>query len=120
MRGELVDAGSTVVVGAMDTDAWPAARARVARLFGRGRPKRQARYEAQLDDSAAQVAEAGGSAEVRDGLVGAWRLELQALLHRHPDAAAELQAVVTQLKDTLPAAQQNWMRAHLDRQQASH
>lgn len=120
MRGELVEAGSSAVVGAMDTDAWPVTRARVARLFGRGRRIRQARYEAQLDENAGQVAGADDPDAIRESLVPVWRLELQALLHRHPDAAAELHALVAEVRQALPATQQTWVQARLSREQTSH
>lgn len=120
MWGELAESGSTAVVGAMGTDAWQGARARVSRLFGRGRPIRQARYEAQLDDNAAQVTHSDHPDEVRESLVAVWRVELQALLHRHPDAAEELRALVTALQQALPAAQHAWVRDHLAQQQSYH
>lgn len=120
MAGELVEAGSTAVVGAMGTDAWQTTRASVARLFGRGRPNRQARYEAQLDDNAAQVAGANDPDRVREGLVPVWRLELQGLLRRHPDAENELRALVQRVADALPAAQQDWVHTHLSRPPEEH
>jgi hypothetical protein len=104
----------------MDTDAWQSTRTRVARLFGRGRPIRQARYEAQLDDNATQVAQADHPDDVRESLVAVWRLELQALLHRHPDAAEELRALVVAVQPALPAAQQAWVRTYLAQQQSNH
>lgn len=120
MWGELVESGSTAVVGAMDTDAWRGARARVSRMFGRGRPIRQARYEAQLDDNADRVAHAEHPDQARADLVAVWRLELQALLQRYPDAAGELRALVTTLQQTLPPAQRTWVQAYLAQQRVHH
>lgn len=120
MPGDLVEAGSTAVVGAMGTEEWQTARAGLARLFGRGRPLRQARYEAQLDDNAARVAQADNPDQVRDGLVPVWRLELQGLLRRHPDAEGELRALVARVADALPAEQQDWVHAYLTRPPTRH
>ncbi|MGH3797895.1 MAG: hypothetical protein ACRDSP_23765 [Pseudonocardiaceae bacterium] len=92
----LAETGSTSLVGAMATDTWQTTRSGVARLFGRGRPARQARIEAQLDDNAALVAQAEDPDEVRQSLVPVWRMELEALLRRHPDAAKELRALLAQ------------------------
>ena len=120
MWGELAESGSTAVVGSMGTDAWQHTRARVALLFGRGRPIRQARYEAHLDDHAAQVGQSDHPDQVRERLVAAWRLELQALLHRHPDAAEELRTLVATVQQALPPAQQTWVQAYLAQQQTNH
>lgn len=109
---ELAKAGSTALVGAMATGAWPGTRSRVGRLFGRGRQSRQERVEAQLDADAARVAQAADPDEIRQSLVPFWRRELEGLLRRHPDAAPELQALVAGVQEALPAAQQGWVRQH--------
>ncbi|WP_320776852.1 hypothetical protein [Streptomyces sp. CRN 30] len=100
MLEELVMAGGTAVVGAMATDSWLVARARVAELFRRhgGEDRRQA-IEGQLDGNARLVAEAedGDQDQVRQTLLPLWQLELRALLRRDPAAAAELRALIDEV-----------------------
>ncbi|MGH4016007.1 MAG: hypothetical protein ACRDSL_19210 [Pseudonocardiaceae bacterium] len=115
----LAEAGSTALVGAMATDAWPSTRAGAGRLFGRGRQARQARVEAQLDGNAALVAQADDPDEVRQSLVPVWRLELEALLRRHPAAEPELRALVARVRDALPAPQQTWVAMNLTHDQST-
>ena len=118
----LAGAGGTALVGAMATDAWQTTRAGVARLFGRGGPDRQAAIETQLDSNAALVAQAEDPSEIdeiRQSLAGMWRLELAALLRRHPEAEDELRALVAQIHDALPAPQQTWVQTNIACDQAT-
>jgi tetratricopeptide (TPR) repeat protein len=117
--GELAEVGGTALVGAMATDAWQATRSEVAQLFGRGGLARQAAIEAQLDGNAALVAQARDPDEVRQSLVGVWRLQLEALLGEHPDAVEELSALVAKVREALPAAQQTWVQTNIARDQAT-
>jgi hypothetical protein len=116
---ELAGAGSAALVGAMATDAWQATRSGVARLFGRGGPARQIAIEAQLDGSAALVAQAGDPDEVRRSLVQVWRLQFEALLRQRPDAEEELRALVAQVGQALPVPQQMWVQTNVARDQAT-
>jgi hypothetical protein len=115
---ELAGAGGTALVGAMATDAWQVARSGVARLFGRGGPARQVGIEAQLDSNAVLVAQAEDPEAVRQSLVAVWRLELEGLLRRYPEAEAELRALVRQVREALPAPQQTWVQTNIARDQA--
>ncbi len=99
MFEDLVLAGGTAVVGAMATDSWTLARARVAELFRRhGGEGRQQAIEGQLDSNAALVAEAEDGDEVRQTLLPLWHLELRSLLRRDPAAAEELRALVEEIR----------------------
>ncbi|HEY2764946.1 MAG TPA: hypothetical protein VGJ13_13195 [Pseudonocardiaceae bacterium] len=104
----LADTGSTTLVGAMATDTWQTIRSGMGRLFGHGRPGRQARFEARLDGNATLVAQAQDPDAVRRSLVPVWRTELEALLRRHPDAEQELRTLLAQLDRTPPHAQHSW------------
>jgi hypothetical protein len=115
---ELAEVGGTALVGAMATDAWQVARSGVARLFGRGGVARQAGIEAQLDSNAVLVAQAEDPEAIRQSLVGVWRLELEGLLRRYPEAEAELRALVAQVRKALPAPQQRWVQTNIAREQA--
>lgn len=108
----LAQAGSTAVVAAMATDAWQATRARMACLFHRDGQARQAAVEVQLDGNAALVAQADDADRARRTLAPVWQLELEALLHRHPEAVEEVRAMLTQTRDELPKAQQRWLQAN--------
>lgn len=99
MLEQLALAGGTAVVGAMATDSWMLARARVAELFRRsGDAKRQQALEGQLDSNAQLVAEAEDSDQVRQTLLPLWQLELRALLGRDPDAAEQLRALIEEVR----------------------
>ncbi len=115
----LAGAGGTALVGAMATDAWQSTRSGVARLFGRGGTARQAAIETQLDSNTTLVAQAEDPDEARQTLAGLWRLELTELLRWHPDAEDELRALITQIQDALPAAQQTWVQTNIARDQAT-
>ncbi|MGW6054949.1 hypothetical protein [Streptomyces sp. NPDC055189] len=99
MLDELVLAGGTAVVGAMATDSWTLARARVAQLFRRraGEDRQQA-IEGQLDSNARLVAEAEDGDQVRQTLLPLWQLELRSLLQRDPAAAEELRALIDEVR----------------------
>jgi hypothetical protein len=116
---ELAGAGGTALVGAMATDAWQTTRSGVARLFRRDGPARQAAIEAQLDGNAILVAQAEDPNEVRQSLVPVWRLQLEALLREHPGADEEVQALVAQVQEALPAPQQVWVQTNIARDQAT-
>lgn len=102
----LATAGSTVTVEAMATDVWHTARSDVARLFGRGSPARQIMIEAHLDANAALVTRAENPDEVRQRLALLWQLQLEALLHRHPEVEDELRALVAWARKELAVRQQ--------------
>jgi hypothetical protein len=117
MLETLAVAGATALVGAMATDAWQAARAGFAKLFGRGGQQKRELADRRLDQAAAQVAHADHDNQdrVRGELLAAWQIRLQDLLDEHPDALEELRTLTAQVQAQLPAAQQAWMQHNLAR-----
>lgn len=94
---------ATAVVQAMVTDGWEGVRHRVARLFGRGQP--DAAIERRLDATRDQltVATPGDLETVRAALAAQWQTRFADLLADHPDAEAELAALVKDLKPDVTA-----------------
>jgi hypothetical protein len=94
------------VVAAASTDAWGMAKRGIARLLGRGDPQREQLVEQRLDQTQEQLrAVPGQDLELaRADLEAAWRTRLVDLMEEHPDAAADLQALVEQIRAELPAA----------------
>ncbi|UOE22278.1 hypothetical protein NI17_024000 (plasmid) [Thermobifida halotolerans] len=88
--GELVAAGAAALVQAMTTEGWEAVRRRVAALFGRGHQA----AEAELDRTREELT--GGETTVEEA-AAEWRTKLRRLLKHHPQAAEELQALLTDL-----------------------
>lgn len=94
-------AGNTLVT-AMVTDAWEDVRGKIARLFGRG--QLDLGTERRLDATRGQLG-AASSAEleqVRAILAAQWATRLADLLDEHPDAEADLRALVEEIR-ALPA-----------------
>ena len=90
----------------MATDAWRAARAGLARIFGRHDAAERAAIEAQLDRNNTQIKRAGDAIEVRRRMSESWRLEFQTMLEESPELAQELQALITAIEAALPGPQQ--------------
>lgn len=90
-------AGNAVVTAAV-TDTWEDMRHKVARLFGRGRPDPQ--IERRLDATRAQltVAEPTDLQKARAEQAARWSGRIADLLEDHPDAEAELRALVAELQ----------------------
>lgn len=89
-------AGDALVTAAV-TDGWEGFRHRIARLFGRGEPDALAEYRL---DAAREELMAAVPAELgvrRARLAGQWEVRFAALLADHPDAAAELEALVSEI-----------------------
>jgi hypothetical protein len=103
--------GATTVVAAMATDAWQAARARTVRLFHH-RTHDFPAVEAQLEGDAVVVARDEDAEAARQELVGPWRRRLVALLREDPDAAAELTALIHEVRRELPQAQRSWVQTN--------
>jgi hypothetical protein len=102
--------GGTTLVAAMATDAWQAARTRIARLFRHGDPAQQSAIEAQLMNSNTLVVQAEDADRARRGLVALWQLQLEAFLRQHPDAEGELRNLIAEVRGALPKAQQSWVQ----------
>lgn len=67
----------------------------------------------------AQAEDPGEIEEIRQSLAGMWRLELAALLRRHPESEDELRVLVARIHDALPAPQQTWVQTNIARDQAT-
>nr|WP_229359968.1 hypothetical protein [Streptomyces albidoflavus] len=100
----LAASGASSLVGLMVSDAWSAARDRVARLFARGGDEDQVAGE--LTAARAELAEAdrNGDEEHRADIQEEWQLRLRRLLRSDPDAAAELRALLDEIAPAEPAA----------------
>ena len=96
-------AGNTVVAAAT-TDAWEAARRGFARLLGRGEPDRTQVAERRLAETREELTGAGGKdlEQARAALAERWAGRLADLLEEHPDAEADLRALVQQIQAALP------------------
>ena len=95
-------AGNTVVTAAT-TDAWEAARRGFARLLGRGDPKQQQLAERRLAETREQLTGAQGQdqGQARAALAERWAGRLADLLEEHPEAEADLRALVQQIQEAL-------------------
>jgi hypothetical protein len=82
------------LVQAMVTDGWEGVRRRVARLFGRGQP--DVAIERRLNATRDQLSAAmpGDLETVQAALAAQWETRFADLLADHPDAEAELAALV--------------------------
>lgn len=79
------------IVAAMGTDAWTSTRERAAAVFLLVDPGDfDTGLRRQLDAHAAVVARSADSDRARALLIGAWVAQLEALVARHPHAAARL------------------------------
>jgi hypothetical protein len=99
-------AGNTIVAAAV-TDAFDGVRVKVARIFGRGDP--DGRIQRRLDETRQQIAAAsagdGGDRErAQSAQVRQWETRLADLLADHPEAVAELRALIAELGTVLPPA----------------
>jgi hypothetical protein len=94
---------AAALVQAMVTDGWEGVRHKVARLFGRGQP--DVAIERRLDATRDQLtAVAPGEVEtVQAALAAQWETRFADLLADHPDAEAELAALVKDIKPTVTA-----------------
>ncbi|MFE9429184.1 hypothetical protein ACFYNO_40285 [Kitasatospora sp. NPDC006697] len=92
---------ATTVTAAMGTEAWQATRGRLARLLHR-RGREVAEVERELDGQAALVTGAEAE-EARAELVPPLRRQLLAVLRTDPRAVAELQALIDEVRGSLPA-----------------
>ena len=92
------------LVQAIVTDGWEGVRHRVARLFGRGKP--DPAIERRLDATREQLA-ATSPAELERAqatLAAQWQTRFEDLLAEHPDAEAELAALVEELQPVIASA----------------
>ena len=97
-------AGRTVVAAAV-TDAWETAKRGFARLLGRGDSGRTELAERRLEQTREQLAGCPATEleRAQSQLEGTWQTRLLDLLEEHPDAAADVRALVEQVQARLPA-----------------
>ena len=95
---------AAALVQAVVTDGWEGVRHKVARLFGRGQPDEA--IERRLNATRGQLTAAtpGDLEQVRAALAAQWETRFADLLADHPDAEAELAALVKDIKPDLTAA----------------
>jgi hypothetical protein len=97
-------AGQTVAAAAV-TDVWEAARHKVARLLGRGNPKKTEVAERWLDETRQQLTAAEGAdlEPVRAAAARRWEGRFADLLDEDPGVEADLRALVEEIQTRLPA-----------------
>jgi hypothetical protein len=94
---------AAALMQAMVTDGWEGIRHKVARLFGRGQP--DGAIERRLDATRDQLTAAtpGDLEQVQAALAAQWETRFADLLADHPDAGAELAALVKDIKPAVTA-----------------
>ena len=94
---------AAALVQAIVTDGWEGVRHKVARLFGRGQS--DAAIERRLDATREQLTAAtpGDLATVQAALAAQWETRFVDLLADHPDAEAELAALVKDIRPNVTA-----------------
>jgi hypothetical protein len=97
-------AGQTVAAAAV-TDVWEAARHKVARLLGRGDPKKTDVAQRWLDETHQQLTAAQGAdlEPVQAAAAQRWEGRFADLLDEDPNIEADLRAVVEEIAAQLPA-----------------
>ena len=97
-------AGQTVAAAAV-TDVWESARNKVARLFGRGGPRRAEAAERWLAETRERLAAAQGGDVVSARTVQAqrWEGRFEDLLDEDRGVEADLRALVEEIQAQLPA-----------------
>jgi hypothetical protein len=94
---------AAALVQAVVTDGWEGVRHKVARLFGRGQP--DVAIERRLDATRDQLTAAtpGEVETVRAALAAQWETRFTDLLADHPDAEAELAALIKEIRPDVTA-----------------
>lgn len=94
----------TALVQAMVTDGWEGVRNKVARLFGRGQA--DPTIERRLDAACEQLATALPSElkQMQTTLASQWQTRFDDLIADHPDAQADLAALVDELSVVMSAS----------------
>jgi len=97
-------AGQTVAAAAV-TDVWEAARHKVARLLGRGDPRKTEVAERWLAETHQQLTAAYGAdlEPVRAAAARRWEGRFADLLDDDPEMEADLRALVEEIAAQLPA-----------------
>ena len=94
---------AAALVQAVVTDGWEGVRHKITQLFGRGQP--DVAIERRLDATRDQLTAAtpGKLETVRASLAAQWETRFADLLADHPDAEAELAALVKDIKPAVTA-----------------
>ena len=94
---------AAALVQAVVTDGWEGVRHKVARLFGRGQP--DVAIERRLDATRDQLTAARPDdlPKAQAALAAQWETRFADLLADHPDAEAELAALVKEIKPAVTA-----------------
>lgn len=95
----LAMSGATALITAMATDGWVSVRARTARLLGRDRAEAEV-IEEELEESRTELTRAratGDPQPVSAMLEEEWRTRMRHTLRTHPEAAAQLRALLAEL-----------------------
>jgi len=111
----LMALASNTLVAAAVTDAWEDVRHKFARLFGRG--EADPKIEQKLSETWRQLYAARPTGElerVQADLARDWVVRLKDLLADHPDAEAELAALVGEIKPAVAAAADHSVTAGRD------
>ena len=97
-------AGRTVVAAAV-TDAWATTKRGFVRLLGRGDPQRTELAEQRLEQAHEQLTGVPATelGQVQAQLATTWQTRLLDMLEEHPEIAGDLQTLVEQVQDQLPA-----------------
>ncbi|MEZ0094625.1 hypothetical protein [Streptacidiphilus sp. EB129] len=99
---ELASAGAAAFVttsaGAMAGDAWDQAKARMARLLGRGRDHRVAAVEIEAARVQLRAAQESGNTLARNAVELEWVRQLSEALAQDPTVAVELTTLTEELR----------------------
>jgi hypothetical protein len=102
----LASAGGTALVTAMVTDSWEGAKARFARLLGRGDAAKAEAAVIRLEQSRAALAHVPSSdlEQVRAEQEVVWRTRLEDLLEQEPGVEQELRTLVAEVQAQVAGA----------------
>ena len=113
----LASTAATTIVQLLTTDAWGSLKAVLAPLF-RSSPIGELRLDAELEDSHAELAAAGGKdlEQVQTGLTAEWQGRFRRLLATDPAMATELRRLLEEelgqaLRTAYPDKPNIWMNA---------
>ncbi len=99
----LAGMAAAALVQAMVTDGWEGVRHKVARLFGRGQPDVAIERRLDVTRDRLTAATAGDLETVQAALATQWETRFADLLADHPDAEAELAALVKEIRPAVTA-----------------
>lgn len=99
----LASAGASALVTAMVTDGWEGAKARFARLLGRGSSRETANAADLLEQSRVSLFQRSGVnlEQARSKEESVWRARLIELIGGHPEIEAELRSLVHEIQADL-------------------